>query len=148
MKSPIKVERVNVYNDAEMVSLGIRLPKLTSRDSSVWSKTLSEKERLRDVRKSFKTKFVSGYKTSNKSIPVYSKLIVYIKPSDNFTIFDKKTGKTFNQTVFSHKCKQSDIPVLLSKYKEKDPNFGDYSLVIKYSWNGKTYSPKDLPFWK
>ena len=38
---------VDVYNDYEMVSLGIRKPVFTPRDPSVWTKTLKEKKALK-----------------------------------------------------------------------------------------------------
>lgn len=147
-KQTTRDEKVNVYNDAEMVSLGIRNPKVTPRDPAVWTKTLEEKAKARVARHSIKTQFSSGGNSSPKSIPVYSKLIVYIKPSEKFQAIDGKTGKRFKKTVFSHKCGQSDIPSILAKYVERDAKLNvSYSLVTKYSWNGKTYGAKELPFW-
>lgn len=143
-----KEERVNVYNDEEMVALGIRKPKVSPRDPSVWTKTLEEKAKARVAKNSIKTQFSTGLGQPSRSIPVYGKLIVYIKPSSKFCIMDKKTGKKINKTVFSHKCGQSNIPTILSKYAEKDNKLNmSYSLVTKYSWNGKTYNPKEIPFW-
>lgn len=141
-------EKVNVYNDTEMVALGIRNPKVTPRDPAVWTKTLEEKAKARVARNTIKTQFSSVGGSCSRSIPVSGKLIVYIKPSERFLALDPKSGKKFKKTVFSHKCGQSDIPHILAKYVERDTKLNmSYSLVTKYSWNGKTFGPKELPFW-
>lgn len=144
-----KEEKVNVYDDAEMVALGIRNPKVPPRDPKVWTKTIEEKAKARVAKNSIKSQFSSGWGHSCRTIPVYGKLIVYIKPSSRFCMVDPKTGKKINKTVFSHNCGQSDISRILSKYKEIDNKLNvSYSIVTKYSWNGKTYNSKELPFWK
>ena len=144
-----KEERVNVYNNEEMVALGIRKPKVSPRDPNVWTKTLEEKAKARVAKNSIKAQFSSGWGHSTKSIPVRGKLVVYIKPSNKFCMIDKNTGKKIKKTVYSHNCGQSDIPNILSKYMEKDDKLNmSYSLVTKYSWNGKTYNSKEVPFWR
>ena len=77
-----------------------------------------------------------------KSIPIPGTLVVYVK-GGNFTTgkMNPKTNKPIPKNTLSHKCIQSDIPFLLSKYKTEK------SQVTKYSWNGKTYAPDCLPFW-
>lgn len=142
-----KDEKVNVYDDVEMVSLGIRKPVLTPRDPSVWTKTLSEKAAVR-VHRNKKYNFVTKWGYRQKSIPVYSKLIVTIKPSARFTMVNKK-GERVNKTTYSFNCGQSDIPRILSKFVEIDKASKiTYPLVKSYYWNGKTYKPSQLPFWK
>lgn len=140
--------KVDVTNDAEMVALGIRLPNLTPRDQSIWTKTDKEKALLKKAKHSYHGEFSSKWGFTKKPIPVYAKLIVTIKPSKSFMIKDSETGKNLYKTTFSHKCGQSDIPAILSKYVEEDRKLKvAYPLVVKYSWNGKTYGPKELPFW-
>lgn len=146
VEKQVKDEKVNVYNDEEMVSLGIRNPKVSPRDPNVWTKTLEEKAKARVARNTIKACFSSNI-SKNKYVPFYGDLIVYIKPSSKYYTVDAKSGKKFNKTTFSHKCNQSDIPFILSKYFELDPRINlRISLVVKYSWNGKTYSPRELPF--
>lgn len=68
--------RVDVYNDAEMVALGLRVPPLVPRDPSVWTKTPSEKFILKRERARDKTEFLTRWAGKKKSIPFYDKLIV------------------------------------------------------------------------
>lgn len=119
--------RVDVYNDAEMVALGMRVPPLAPRDPSVWTKTPSEKFILKRERARDKTEFLTRWAGKKKSIPVYDKLIVRLHKAP-------KGGKN----TLSIKCGQSDIPKILARYKDN---------VVNYSWNGKTYTRTSLPFW-
>lgn len=141
IKKQREVEPVDIYNDAEMVALGLRLPAYPGRDESVWSKTAKEKALLKKMKHSCTTKLDRGWGASPKSIPIPGKLIVRIKPSDKFIMVTKE-GKILKKTTYFHECIQSDIPRILSKYVEKNN-----SIVINYSWNGKTYNPKEVPFW-
>lgn len=141
IKKQREVKPVDIHNDAEMVALGLRLPAYPGRDESVWSKTAKEKALLKKMKHSCTTKLDRGWGAPPKSIPIPGRLIVRIKPSDNFIMVTKE-GKILKKTTYSHKCIQSDIPRILSKYTEKGN-----SIVISYSWNGKTYNPKEVPFW-
>ena len=134
-----------VHNDAEMVALGLRNPIYPGRDQSVWSKTDKEKAFLKKMKHSCTSDLDRGWGAPIKSIPIPGKLIVRIKPSDNFTVV-AKDGRMMKKTTYSQKCIQSDIPRILSKYAESDGKVS-YSKVINYSWNGKTYNPKEIPFW-
>lgn len=65
-----------------------------------------------------------------REIPVYEKIILYLKPGP----LDKEN---FKSTV-SFKCGQADIPEIVNKRKNQ---------LIKYFWNGRTYFPGEFPFW-
>lgn len=65
-----------------------------------------------------------------REIPVYGKVILYLKPGP----FDKEN---FKSTV-SFECGQADIPEIVNKRKKQ---------LIKYFWNGRTYFPGEFPFW-
>lgn len=110
---------VDVNNDAEMVELGIRVPKWNPIVFTQEDKYLVKKERVihkRDID--------GGWSGPIKAIPFYSKLIVYTTGVD--------------KTTYSHKCGQSDIPRILNAHSKIHE-------VLKYSWNGKTYSKTTLP---
>lgn len=115
-------KKVDVHNDSEMVSLGIRCPLMTPRDPSVWTKT--EKER-----KAWKRQRRFPAPTSRWAPPVKpsrftGRLIVHVRGLD--------------KTTYCHNCPEIDIPYLLSKYKSED------SSIIKVFWNGKEIDPERL----
>lgn len=97
-------------------------------DWNIWKHTPKEKKLLKRLRKLHKHS-LDGIKSPapKRNIPVYDKLIIYIKDKT-------KNGKT----TISTQCGQADIPDVLSFYS---------SVLIKYSWNGKTYNPGEYPFW-
>lgn len=129
--------RIDVTDDALMVAEGLRAPNREPRDPSVWSKTLEEKAKLRVLRN---TKYKFGrWPAPTKVISMSGKLIVYTNGVQ--TGYNKVLKRSIYKTTFSHECIMSDIPYLLSKYKT------DRSAVLKYQWNGTTYSPDSLPFW-
>lgn len=119
--------RVDVMNDKEMVSLGIRVAPRVERDPSVWTKSISEKFLLRREKSRNTTTFFSRWSSKKKSIPVRSKLIINLKRVSE----GSKLTLSFN-------CGQSDIPRILSRYSNN---------INTYSWNGKTYTGTSLPFW-
>lgn len=144
MKKEIKKKTVNqendwvdVHNDKLMVSLGIRVPSMESRDSSVWTKTKNEKRILKNV----KHVISDGHfhTIPETKIPVRSKLIIYLKKNNKF-------GKT----TYSTECWQHEIPSIINGFKVKDSKFesSNYLVVSKYFWNGKTYKATETPFWK
>jgi hypothetical protein len=139
--------RVDVYNDAEMVELGIRPRPLEPRDPKVWTKSYTDKKNARLVRHHLKHAFdYMNWSAPTKSIPIPGTLIVIIKGHKNFS--EKlKNGKTFYKTVFSHKCIQSDIPNILNKYIIRSKDKAPTNLIVKYKWNGKEYSYGELPYW-
>lgn len=139
--------KVDVYNDAEMVGLGIRPRPLEPRDPKVWTKSYTDKKNARLVRNHLKHAFdYINWAAPAKSIPIPGTLIVTIKGHKNFS--EKlKNGKTFYKTTFSHKCIQSDIPNILNKYIIRQNDKPANNLIVKYKWNGKEYTYGQLPFW-
>ena len=130
MRKPIK--KVDCTNDAEMISLGIRPNHLVGRDQSVWTKTEEEKEILKKHRHYF-SNIGKGCSTSVPFSPINGKLIIYTQRSVRCI-----TNKNLNhipKSTYSYTCNQTEI----SNYLR---NFGK---VVKYSWNGKIYSPNELP---
>lgn len=122
-----KIPPIDVSNKELMIKEGLHPPHAHVRDESVWTKTPKEKAALKKAKNRTKTKFGGWVGDSNsKSIPVQSKLIVYPK----------------GEPSISHKCIQSKIPAILAEYRKQ----GRY--INKYSWNGKTYNPNELPIWR
>lgn len=144
IKSPSKAAQcdedrwVDVHDDAQMVELGIRHPNVAPRDNSVWTKTPNEKRLLKSARNSVRKERIHFHSIPRKSIPVYAKLIIQIKKN-----------RRFPYTTYSTKCWMHEIGDVLSLYRQynKKTNCFD-NLVVKYSYNGKTYSPGERPFWK
>lgn len=142
IKSPSKAPRseedlwVNVRDDELMIALGIRPPHLIPRDPSVWTKTPREKKLLKSLRKIHKGR-IYFHSIPRKSIPVRAKLIVQLKKN-----------KKFPYTTYSTECWQHEIGDILFRYYQTNKNTGfSESLVSKYIYNGKTYSPNERPFW-
>ena len=142
VKKPIKkkvskfeTQEVDVHNDAQMVELGIRVPILIPRDKSVWTKTNNEKRLSKTVRRHSKG---DGHFHSipKKIIPVRDNLIIYLKKN-----------KTYNKSTYSIECFQHEIPEIISKYVECNKSGVCNAVVLKYSWNRKTYSPNEIPIW-
>lgn len=138
---------VDVHNDALMVQLGIRNPMVEPRDSEVWSKNKNEKKQAKWARRQLKHAFDHcTWPAPFKQIDIPGKLIVQIKKTSKFSKV-QPNGVKFYKTTFSHECNQSDIPEILYKYMIRGKNKQDVTLVKWYKWNGKTYSPGELPFW-
>lgn len=140
---------IDVHDHDLMVSLGIQLPYYEGRDPSVWSKTKAEKEQLASMKARCSTVLPRQWPYEPRRSPIFANLIVRIRPSNKFKFIDKH-GNEQKKTYFSHKnvC-LSDISSILDKYyvwKDKMRK----TLVISYTWNGKTYSPNELPVvrWK
>lgn len=136
-KKSVKEVEVDVTNDDLMVSLGIRVPKCESRDKSVWTKTFNERRLLKTV------KYSSGtighfYSIPQTKIPVRDKLIIYLK-----------NNKKYPKTTYSIECWQHEIAEIIGNYRvfNKHSNLNE-NVVLKYVWNGRTYSVGTLPFWK
>lgn len=145
---------VDVHNDAEMVAIGIRVPLATPVDESVWTKTDAEKKELAKKRAVLKHYFdhTKGVSTAKKwSIPLRDKLIITIRNHPKFRKIKKnKKGEivTNYKTTFSHVCGQSEIKDVLKMFEVYDKQTkSKISLVEKYYWNGKEYSPNVLPAW-
>lgn len=122
----------NIITDDLMVKLGMRQPHVVPRDKEVWTKTQREKKML----KRYKSKERIHFHTIPiKSIPVWSKLIIYLKKN-----------KEYPKTTYSIKCWQHEISNILSNYCQVKKGKVE-NLVSKYSYNGKTYAPNERPFW-
>ena len=142
IKRPIKASQndedfwVDVHDDAQMVELGIRPPSLAPRDLSVWTKTPYEERILKSLRRIYKGR-MHFHSFPTKYIPVRAKLIVQLKHN-----------KRFPKSTYSLECNMYEIGSILSKYyqwNKKDK--GTECLIVKYSYNGKTYQPWERPFW-
>jgi hypothetical protein len=130
---------IDIKNDELMVEEGLRQPKLEPRDESVWTKTPNEKRILRSVR------VKSGLRTSivpTKSIPVRDKLVIYLEKNN-----------VYPKTTISTECWQHEISNIISNYtiidrkNSKKDRTVYKNIVLKYSWNGKTYRNNELPVW-
>lgn len=126
----------DLNDDAFMVAENLRQPMRQPRDAKVWVKTDKEKKLWKKYRRFPAPNY--NWPAPSKSIPIPGNLIVY---TSGFYTGKSDGKKPVFKTTFSHKCIQSDIPYLIRKYKT------DRCRVIRYSWNGKTYSPDSLPFW-
>lgn len=142
IKSPSKAPRseedlwVDVHDRELMIELGIHPPYAVPRDPSVWTKTPYEKRVLRSERCKHKER-IHFHTVPRKSIPVRAKLIIYLKKN-----------KKFPNTTYSTKCWQHEIGDILFRYYQINKKTGvSESLVSKYIYNGKTYSPNERPFW-
>ena len=142
IKSPSKAPQseedlwVDVHDRELMIELGIHPPYAVPRDPSVWTKTPYEKKVLRLERCKHKER-IHFHSVPRKSIPVRAKLIIYLKKN-----------KKFPHTTYSTECWQHEIGDILFRYYQINKKTGvSESLVSKYIYNGKTYSPNERPFW-
>jgi hypothetical protein len=120
--------RINVHDDVLMTeTLAIRPPHLKGRDKSLWTKTEFERNALDKAKHRVKKYDMHFHTKPYEIIPVVAKLVVYLRKSNR--------GKS----TFSFECKQSSVKNILLKFGKT---------LLKYSYNGKTYQPDELPFWK
>ena len=127
---------VDVHNDALMVELGIRPAMLSPRDKTVWTKTPNERRLLKSLRRSGKGR-IHFHSVPEKSIPVRTKLIIQLVKNDKFP-----------KTTYSTECWQHEIKNILLQYYKRNKKTGvNECLVSKYTYNGKTYTPNERPFW-
>lgn len=126
---------INVHDDDVMREYGLlRSYKQSPRDPSVWIKNSSEKNLLRKARHSSRED-MHFHTIPRKIIRVRAKLIINLYKN-----------KRFSKTTYSTECWQHEIPEILAKYRVTDRNGFSTSVVRKYVWNGRTYSPNNLPF--
>ena len=131
---------VNCRDEVEMIALGYRNP-LKPRDTSVWTKTKTEKALIKKAKRIFKGyEFSTSWSSKKHPIPCYDKLIIQIYKNGDFLA---KNGYKCSHTTFSFNCGQSDIPYLLSKFVDSKGN----SIVKWYKFNGKQYTSDELPFY-
>lgn len=141
-KSPKKgnpveeVRWVDMHDDNIMRDMGILRPvSQAPRDESVWTKTAQERRLLKKLRHTCK-KDMHFKSAPHKIIRFRCKLIINLYKN-----------KHFSKTTYSTECWQHEIPSILAKYQIVDRKTGwATSVVRKYSWNGKTYDPRNLPF--
>lgn len=128
---------VDVHNDKVMRDMGFFRPfNQAPRDESVWSKTLEELRKLKQVKHSIKE---DGHfnATPKKFVKVSGKLVIWLKKN-----------KVFPKTTYSTTCWINNIGDILSNYVVNNKKLGiAESVVTKYSFNGKTYKPGELPVW-
>ena len=128
---------IDVHDDALMVELGIRPKPLSPKDPNVWTKTNQERKLLRNLKRSHKEKIHMG-SIPEKVIPVKAKLIIQLKRNNKFP-----------NTTYSMICYMHKISNILSSFMQYDKQSKTMiNLVAKYKYNGKEYSPNELPFWK
>lgn len=127
---------IDIHNDDVMREMGlIRSYVQVPRDKSVWTKTPYEKRILKKYRHSCK-KDMHFHAIPRKPIRVRSKLIINLLKN-----------KQFSKTTYSIECWQHEIPEILAKFQIVNRKAGySTSVVRKYSWNGRTYGPTDLPY--
>ena len=127
---------VDVHDDEQMVELGIRPPSAAPRDLSVWTKTPYEKRILKSLRRIHKGR-MHFHSSPTKHIPVRARLIVQLK-----------RNKKFPKSTYSSECNMHEIGNILSKYYQWNKRDKcTECLIVKYSYNGKTYQPWERPFW-
>lgn len=130
---------IDVHNDDVMREMGFFRPfNQAPRDESVWTKTPYERRILQSVKHSCnKNEDMHFHSTPAKFIRVPGKLIIQLKKN-----------RVYPKTTYSTKCWQSDIPSILAQYVITNHKLNiTESVVAKYTWNGKTYYPGELPFW-
>lgn len=121
-KEKTMLSPVDVNNDAEMVSAGIRNPFVKPRDPSVWTKTEKERKVWKKHRH-FPAPNIRW--AAPERISKYSaKLIVQVQGLEN--------------TTYSHKCTDIDVSYILGKYKT------EHCSIIGAFWNGREISPEGL----
>lgn len=124
---------IDVHDDDLMVKLGLRYSKAIPRDSSIWTKTAKEKKEIKKARNKQR---LSTSIPPMKVIPVYDKIIIYLTKNDKFP-----------NTVYSKKCWQYEIPKVLDMFSIVNSKGERKSIVSKYFYNGKTYKPREYPYW-
>ena len=142
IKRPIKAPQndedfwVDVHDDAQMVELGIRPPSLAPRDPSVWTKT-PYKKRIKKTQRRKQKGRKYFHSSPTKHIPERTRLIVQLK-----------RNKKFPKSTYSSECNMHEIGSILSKYYQWNKRDKcTECLIVKYSYNGKTYQPWERPFW-
>lgn len=129
--------RIDVHNDEVMRNMGFLRPlNQAPRDASVWTKTPNERRLLRNVKHIGRRGDMHFHSVPFKHSPVRNKLIIYLKKN-----------KKYPKTTYSIECWMSDIPDILMQYQATDSKTKyTKSVVAKYSFNGKTYAPNELPY--
>ena len=123
----------NVHDDELMVSLGIRQPPYV--EPQIIKKTNDEKRQLKKLRCKHKEKMHFSI-PRKRNIPVRDKLIIWLTKNNHF-----------ENTTYSKKCYQHEIPQILGFFHALSKKGNDMNLISKYYFNGHTYKPNELPFY-
>lgn len=128
---------IDVHDDNVMREMGFNRPfNQAPRDKSVWSKTPNERRLLSQVKHSMRKDDMHFHATPAKRGTVRAKLIVQLK-----------ANKVFPKSTYSQECLNTHISDILGKFKVTDPRSGySESVVAKYSFNGRTYAPNEVPY--
>lgn len=132
-KSVKKEEKpVNVYNVAEMMSLGLRGEEFR-RNPSVWTKSNKEKKAYKKADAIYRNRYPNEnwHNPSHHEpyLPYVCKLIIYLSKN-----------KKFDKSVYSIMCNPNRISDYLDRYQDEKKSY-----VLKYSYNGKMYQPNERP---
>lgn len=128
---------INVHDDNVMREMGFMRPfNQAPRDKSVWQKTPNERRLLRNVKHSEKNRNMHFHTVPTKRATVCAKLIIQLKPN-----------KVFPKSTYSQECLNTRIRDVLGRFQITNPKTEySQSVVAKYSYNGKTYAPNELPY--
>lgn len=134
--------RIDIHNDDEMRANGLWRPfDATPRDPNVWTKTKKEKEAVKIMRNKWKNRGHFPY-IGTKPVYIKAKLIIYLSK-------EKNKYKGFDKSVISTECYLHNVGNVLSKYVVWNKKLKcSENLVLKYSFNGRTYTPNERPFWE
>lgn len=129
---------IDVHDDKVIQEMGLmRTNPVVPRDKTVWSKTSAERRNLQKAKDSEKKREMRFSTFPIKHVPIKDKLIIYLYKNS-----------VYPKTTYSAVCWQHEIPFILSKYVKVNFKLNTATnLVAKYSFNGKTYSRNELPFW-
>lgn len=128
---------IDVHDDDVMRAMGFFRPfNQSPRDPSVWRKTPREREALKRVKTSWKHEDGHFHTSPRKQGCVRAKLIVQLRKN-----------KEFPNTTYSFVCLNTAIDSILGRFLGINPKTGfPETLVAKYTYNGKTYTPQERPW--
>lgn len=122
---------IDVHNDKVMREMGFFRPY--DQTNIDWSKTAKERKLLRRLKHSIKKKDMHFHAMPKPRKMVVAKLIVYLAPN-----------KEFPKSVYSFQCSNTSVNEILSKFQIYNRAIRCSETVVKkYSFNGKTYGPKE-----
>ena len=128
---------IDVHDDNVMREMGFMRPfNQSPRDKSVWQKTPNERRLLRNVKHSVKNRDMHFHAAPAKRATVCAKLIIQLR-----------SNKVFPKSTYSQECLNTHIGDVLGRFRITDPKTGySESIVAKYSYNGRTYAPNEVPY--
>lgn len=128
---------INVHDDDVMRAMGLWRPyNQKPRDPSVWTKTHAERHLLKKLRHVQKDLDMHFHSIPRKRGVVRTKIIIQLLPN-----------KKFPKTTYSRICWNTEISNILRKFMVTNSKTGyEESAVAKYTYNGKTYGPNELPY--